>query len=104
MGAGENAVLGLLLEIIAAGRGALIVVDEIELGLHAKAQSMLVRVLKEFCEKYHCQIICSTHSKMVLDELPLDARFLLEEKITQRISYPISPRNLLLANYLAIME
>ena len=46
-----------------------------------KAQSMLVRVLKEFCEKYHCQIICSTHSKMVLDELPLDARFfLLEEK------------------------
>ena len=53
MGAGENAVLGLLLEIIAAGRGALIVVDEIELGLHAKAQSMLVRVLKEFCEKYH---------------------------------------------------
>lgn len=80
MGAGENAVLGLLLEIIAAGRGALIVVDEIELGLHAKAQSMLVRVLKEFCEKYHCQIICSTHSKMVLDELPLDARFFIRRK------------------------
>lgn len=80
MGAGENAVLGLLLEIIAAGRGALIVVDEIDLGLHAKAQSMLVRVLKEFCEKYHCQIICSTHSKMVLDELPLDARFFIRRK------------------------
>lgn len=80
MGAGENAVLELLLEIIAAGRGALIVVDEIELGLHAKAQGMLIRELKKYCEEYHCQIICSTHSKMILDELPLDARFFIKRK------------------------
>lgn len=87
MGAGENAVLGLLLEIIAAGRGALIVVDEIELGLHAKAQSMLIRELKGLCEKYHCQIVCSTHSKMILDELPLDARFFIkrEDNVTDVI-------------------
>ena len=80
MGAGENAVLELLLEIIAAGRGALIVVDEIELGLHAKAQGMLIRELKKYCEEYHCQIVCSTHSKMILDELPLDARFFIKRK------------------------
>ena len=77
MGAGENAVLGLLLEIMTAGRGALIVVDEIELGLHAKAQKKLIEELKKFCKQYHCQIICSTHSKIVLDSLPYDARFFI---------------------------
>ena len=75
MGAGENAVLGLLFEVIRAGRGALIVIDEIELGLHAKAQKQLVKELKQFCERYHCQIVCSTHSKTILDELPPEARF-----------------------------
>ena len=38
MGAGENAVLYLLLELLSAGIGALIVIDEIELGLHVQAQ------------------------------------------------------------------
>ena len=80
MGAGENAVLGLLLEVISAGRGALIVVDEIELGLHAKAQKRFIDELKLYCLKYHCQIVCSTHSKTILDSLPSDARFFIARK------------------------
>ena len=91
MGAGENAVLGLLLEVMNAGSGALIVVDEIELGLHARAQKKLIEELKVFCNKYHCQIICSTHSKTILDSLPPDARFFIrrvdgETDIIPRIS------------------
>lgn len=74
MGAGENAVLYLLLEILNAGNGALIVVDEIELGLHVQAQIKLVEELKKLCNKYKCQIICSTHSKHVLEHLPPEAR------------------------------
>lgn len=74
MGAGENAVLGLVLEIISAGYGALIVVDEIELGLHTQAQVRLINELKKLCCKYKCQIICSTHSKEVLSCLPPDGR------------------------------
>ena len=74
MGAGENAVLCLLLEILNAGKGALIVVDEIELGLHVQAQINLVDELKKLCEKYKCQIVCSTHSKYVLEHLPPEAR------------------------------
>ncbi len=77
MGAGENAVLGLLLEIINAGKGALIVVDEIELGLHAQAQRRLISELKKLCKKYHCQIICSSHSKEVIDCLPPEGRIFL---------------------------
>ena len=78
MGAGENAVLALLYEIITAGTGALIVVDEIELGLHISAQKMLIQELKKLCNKYQCQIVCSTHSKCILEELPPYARVLIK--------------------------
>ena len=91
MGAGENAVLTLLYEILAAGEGALIVVDEIELGIHVSAQKKLIDVLKELCKKNHCQIVCSTHSQYILDSLPLDGRVLIQSSglrttITQEIS------------------
>ncbi len=78
MGAGENAILYLLYEIISAGRGALIIVDEIELGLHITAQKKLINVLKELCKKFHCQIICSTHSPIILDSLPPCGRYLIQ--------------------------
>ena len=78
MGAGENAVLGLLLELLTAGPGALIVVDEIELGLHAQAQARLIEELKLLCLQKKCQIICSTHSKSILERLPPEARIFLK--------------------------
>lgn len=77
MGAGENAVLSLLNEIIFAGEGSLIVIDEIELGIHISAQKKLINVLKKLCKKYKCQIICSTHSANILDSLPPYARILI---------------------------
>ena len=91
MGAGENAVISILLELMCAGQGALLVIDEIELGLHAKAQSEFVKVLKEICKMNKCQIICSTHSDIVLEELPPQGRFFIQNKpnqtiITQEIS------------------
>lgn len=78
MGAGENAVLGLLLEILSAGKGALIVVDEIELGLHTQAQMRLISELKNLCIKYNCQIICSSHSKDILSCVPPKGRVFLK--------------------------
>lgn len=77
MGAGENAVLTLLCEILFAGEGALIVIDEIELGIHISAQKRLINVLKKLCKKFKCQIVCSTHSANILDSLPPDARILI---------------------------
>ena len=92
MGAGENAVLCLLLEILNAGKGALIVVDEIELGLHVQAQIKLVEELKKLCKKYTCQIICSTHSKYVLEHLPPEARrFINQTRIGTSIIPCITP-------------
>ena len=48
MGAGENAVISILLELLLAGAGTLLVIDEIELGLHAKAQKEFITILKGY--------------------------------------------------------
>ncbi|MDO5408605.1 MAG: AAA family ATPase [Eubacteriales bacterium] len=78
MGAGENAIFSLLIEMFAAGRNSLIVVDEIELGLHEEAQKRLIEELKKLCKDLHCQIICSTHSGIIMDSVPPEGRFFIE--------------------------
>lgn len=70
MGAGENAVLQLLIELYTIGTGGLLVIDELELGLHIEAQIALIHELKEICKDQKCQIVCSTHSEYILDALP----------------------------------
>lgn len=88
MGAGENAVISILLELITAGPGTLMVIDEIELGLHAKAQKEFIAVLKEICRDMKCQIICSTHSDIILGSLPPQARFFIQNQNTQTFITP----------------
>ena len=91
MGGGENAVISILLDLLIAGPGTLLVIDEIELGLHAKAQREFIRVLKQICNDNKCQVICSTHSDIILSSLPTEARFFVQTQnsktiITQGIS------------------
>ncbi|PPV05249.1 AAA domain [Xanthomonas bromi] len=91
MGAGENALFEIFSNIYAAGEGALFVLDEIELGLHSRAQKLFMRKLKEVCKETSTQIICTTHSRNVFESLPDDARFFVESvagktKVTQGIS------------------
>ncbi|PLS86425.1 MAG: hypothetical protein CYG60_07295 [Actinobacteria bacterium] len=92
MGAGESAVFGILTALFAAGRGSLIIIDEIELGLHEKAQRCLIRELDKLCDELHCQIICSTHSHLVLQSLPPEGRFFIETRGEETVITPgISP-------------
>lgn len=85
MGAGETAVFEILVTLFEAGRGSLLVIDELELGLHEQAQIRLVDELKELCKEFHCQVICSTHSYTVLSSLPPEGRFFLESVGTDTI-------------------
>ena len=78
MGAGESAVFEILSSLFESGEGSLLIIDEIEAGLHEQAQIRLVEELKELCQRLHCQVICSTHSHVVLDALPPEGRFFLE--------------------------
>ncbi|CAK1801869.1 AAA family ATPase [Vibrio crassostreae] len=78
MGAGENALFELFATMHAVPKGSLLVVDEIELGLHAEAQYKLIHELKELCKKRKLQIICTTHSREIFSCLPDDARVFIE--------------------------
>ncbi len=91
MGAGENALFEIFKVIYSCGDGTLLVMDEMELGLHSEAQRKLIRKLKDSCLETHTQIICTTHSKEIFDSLPHDARYYLESvngksKVTNGIS------------------
>lgn len=83
MGAGENAVVSILLDLLCAGPGTLMVIDEIELGLHAKAQKEFIQILKEICKANKCQVICSTHSDIILNALPPEGRFFIQQQSNQ---------------------
>ncbi len=78
MGAGENALFDIFSVIWSAGQGALIVIDEIELGLHVEAQRKLMVCLKEVCDSLKIQVVCTTHSSAILDALPPDGRLYVE--------------------------
>lgn len=78
MGAGENALFEIFSTIYSCGNGALLVMDEVELGLHAEAQRRFIERLKDVCFDTHTQVICTTHSREIFDCLPYDARIFVE--------------------------
>ncbi len=78
MGAGENTLFEIFSTIYACEGSLLLVIDEIELGLHEEAQIQFIAELKEICFKRHIQIVCTTHSPRVLAALPPEGRVHLE--------------------------
>ncbi len=92
MGAGEHSLFELFAIINECPDGSLILMDEIELGLHEKAQENLIKELKEICKKRKFQIICTTHSSRILECLPPEGRIFLERTGTKTDVIPgISP-------------
>lgn len=79
MGSGESWIMNLLHSLHRLPRGSLLVVEEIEAGLHPQAQIRLAEVLVELCLSRQLQIICSTHSDPFLDAVPRRARILLRK-------------------------
>ena len=92
MGAGENALFEIFSTIFSCPPGVLLVIDEIELGLHEEAQTRFIEELKKLCKKRKMQIICTTHSYNILKNVPPEARFFLESFENKTIITPdISP-------------
>ena len=54
---GESAVFEILTALFEAGKGSLLIIDELELGLHEQAQIRFVYELKELCKEYRCQVV-----------------------------------------------
>lgn len=78
MGAGENALFELFYVLNRAPEGTMIIIDEIELGLHESAQIRLIERLKEICLQKKHQIICTSHSPVIIKSLPPEGRIHIE--------------------------
>ena len=69
MSSGERAVLELSLELSEL-QDALVLIDEVDLGLHPSTQKKLMLQLQDRALKNDLQIVVTTHSPVVLDCVP----------------------------------
>lgn len=70
----------------------LVLIDEIESSLHPRAQRRLIRDLAEISQQREIQIVISTHSPYILEELPPEARmYILVSQATKKIIPGVSP-------------
>lgn len=90
-GAGETTIAELL--GVDIPKYSLVLIDEVESSLHPRAQRRLIRDLAELCRESELQIVLTTHSPYVLEELPLDARACIIQALdgSREIVYGVSP-------------
>ena len=77
MAAGERAILRLSQEITQLN-GALVLIDEVEAGLHPWVQQLLMLHLQQLALRNDLQIIVTSHSPIVLDSVPLNGKIFLD--------------------------
>jgi len=89
-GAGESTVTDLL--ALPLPRYGLVLIDEIETSLHPRAQRRLIRDLATRARLENLQIIVTTHSPFVLEELPPQARIqIVQEAGGKQVVRGVSP-------------
>ena len=84
MASGERAILRLSREI-AQLEGALVLIDEVEAGLHPWVQQLLMLQLQQLALRNDLQVIVTSHSPVVLDSVPPQGRIFLERDETGRV-------------------
>lgn len=77
MSSGERAILRLSKDISGLD-GALILIDEVEAGLHPYTQQLAMLELQRTALRQDLQVIVATHSPVVLDSVPPEARIFLD--------------------------
>ncbi|RXT05269.1 ATP-dependent endonuclease [Ammoniphilus sp. CFH 90114] len=83
MGAGEDVVLTLINMLHEVPDDTLVIIEEIETGLHPKAQKEILKHIIDISFKKHLQVIMTTHSQVVLDSLPPEGRVVLRRNGTK---------------------
>lgn len=93
MSSGERVGLRLGAELGRLKRNALVLIDEVEAGLHPAAQRNLMAGLLQLALRHDLQIIVTTHSPVVLDCVPPQARVFLNrgEDGRVRVDRPYRP-------------
>jgi predicted ATPase len=88
-GAGEVTIAELLQ--VEPKQYSLMLIDEIESSLHPRAQRRLIRDLAEKCRQLDLQIIFTTHSPYILEELPLNGRLYIISDEDKTVVRGVSP-------------
>ena len=78
-GAGEDSMLDLMKDLANIPDTSLLIIDEVESSLHPKAQRRLVQFLLKLSRQKKLQIIMSTHSPYILEELPPEGRIFIRK-------------------------
>lgn len=77
MSSGERAVLRISQDISSL-EGALVLIDEVEAGLHPFTQQQTMLELQRLALRRRLQIVVASHSPVVLDSVPPEARIFLD--------------------------
>lgn len=85
MASGERSILRIAQDI-SQRKGSLILIDEVEAGLHPWVQQLLMLQLQQLALRNDLQIIVTSHSPVVLDSVPPYARIFLERDADGRVS------------------
>jgi predicted ATPase len=87
MSAGERALLRISKDISRL-RNALILIDEIEAGLHPFTQQQVMLELQRLALRNNLQIIVTSHSPVILESVPPEGRVFLERTVDNVIVQP----------------
>jgi len=72
-GAGEASILRMVSELEAVENGTLVLIEEIENGLHPVAVAKMIEYLFDLSDRKRIQVIFTTHSDVATDPLPREA-------------------------------
>lgn len=76
---GEDVLINLLSQVLHMPDNSLILIDELEVGLHPKVQRRLMDVLYMISQKQHKQFIIVSHSYAVIDSVIPEARVFIDQ-------------------------
>ncbi|CAA6818861.1 MAG: Conserved domain protein [uncultured Sulfurovum sp.] len=79
MGAGEEVIIAMISRITQLPNYSIVLIEELELGLHPKAQKKLIEKLFEIVYAKKLQLIFTTHSPFLFDAMPKEGRILLRK-------------------------
>ena len=78
---GEDVLASMLYQILEAPSGSLVLIDEIEVGLHPRIQRRLMDALYIISKEEHKQFILTSHAYAILDSVPAESRLFIENGV-----------------------
>lgn len=76
---GEEVLTRIIIDLVEAPKDSLVLIDEIEMGLHPKVQRRLIDVIRNICRNENKQFIVTTHSSTILDAVDSKSRIFIEK-------------------------